>query len=59
MRISNIKVIEDDVNQVSCSGDQQSGMHPQIFLKVNDEDGSVECYYCGKVFIRKSKFNNK
>ena len=54
MRVSNIKIIEDNVSSVSCSGDSKTGAHPQIFLKVNDEDGSVECYYCGKRFIQES-----
>ncbi len=55
MRISNIKIIEDSVKSVSCTGDKDSGSHPQIFLKLNEE-GSIECYYCGKIFIHKSKF---
>ena len=45
MRVSNIKIIEDDIDTISCSGDDISGGHPQIFLKVNSEDGTVECYY--------------
>ena len=59
MRISNIKIIEDRVKSVSCAGDKDSGSHPQIFLKLNDEEGSIECYYCGKTFIHKSKFKKK
>ena len=56
MRISNIKIIEDSVKSVSCTCDKDSGSHPQVFLKLNDEEGSIECYYCGKIFIHKSKF---
>ena len=59
MRISNIKIIEDSVKSVSCTGDKDSVSHPQIFLKLNDEEGSIECYYCGKTFIHKSKFKKK
>jgi len=59
MRISNIKIVEDSVESISCTGDKDSGSHPQIFLKLNDEEGSIECYYCGKTFIHKSKFKKK
>ncbi|MBT3548884.1 MAG: zinc-finger domain-containing protein [Gammaproteobacteria bacterium] len=59
MKISNIKIIDDHVNSISCSGDSDSGNHPQIFLKLNSEDGTVECYYCGKTFIKKSVFDKK
>ena len=59
MRISNIKIIEDSVKSVSCTGDKDSGSHTQVFLKLNDEEGSIECYYCGKTFIHKSKFKKK
>ena len=59
MRISNIKIIEYSVKSVSCTGDKDSGSHPQVFLKLNDEEGSIECYYCGKTFIHKSKFKKK
>ena len=56
MKISNIKIIEDDIKIVSCSGDKTSGSHPEIFLKLMDEQDSIECYYCGETFIHKSKF---
>ena len=59
MRISNIKIIEDSVKSVRCTGDKDSGSHQQVFLKLNDEEGSIECYYCGKTFIHKSKFKKK
>ncbi len=59
MRVSNIKIIGDDIDTISCSGDAISGGHPQIFLKVNSEDGAVECYYCGKNFIQKSMLKKK
>ena len=59
MRISNIKIIEDSVKSVSCTGDKDTGSHLQVFLKLNDEEGSIECYYCGKTFIHKSKFKKK
>ena len=56
MKVSNIKIIDDSVQSVSCSGDKNSGSHPKIFLKLIDEQGSIECYYCGKTFIHESKF---
>ncbi|MAZ57251.1 MAG: hypothetical protein CMD73_01755 [Gammaproteobacteria bacterium] len=56
MKISNIKIIEDGIKIVSCSGDKDSGTHPEIFLKFMDGQDSIECYYCGKTFIHKSKF---
>ena len=59
MRISNIKIIEDNIKSVSGAGEKDSGSHPQIFLKLKDEEGSIECYYCGKTFIHKSKFKKK
>ncbi len=59
MKVSNIKIVEDNITTITCSGDDKSGGHPQIFLKVNNEDGAVECYYCGKNFIRKSMFKKK
>ena len=59
MRVSNIKIIDDEITSIDCSGDKKSGMHPKIFLKINDEQESIECYYCGKIFMRKSKFNKR
>ena len=59
MKISNIKNIEDDIKIVSCSVDKTSGSHPEIFLKLMDEQDSIEFYYCGKTFIHKSKFKKK
>tara|TARA_B100001564_G_C20619853_1_gene661791 strand:+ start:308 stop:487 length:180 start_codon:yes stop_codon:yes gene_type:complete len=59
MKISNIRIIEDGTESVSCSGDKASGSHPKIFLKVIEEKGSIECYYCGKLFIYRSKFEKK
>ena len=56
MKISNIKIIDDSIQSVSCSVDKKSGSHPQIFLKLIDGQGSIECYYCGKTFIHESKF---
>ena len=50
MRVSNIKIIEDDIDTISCSGDGISGGHPQIFLKVNSED-----YYYSNAIARASK----
>ena len=31
----------------------------KIFLNLKDADGQIECYYCGKSFIHKSKFKRK
>ena len=59
MKISNIKVVKDNITTITCSGDAVSDGHPQIFLKVNDEDGSVECYYCGKRFIQESMIKKR
>tara|TARA_B100001564_G_scaffold357060_1_gene372505 strand:- start:195 stop:374 length:180 start_codon:yes stop_codon:yes gene_type:complete len=59
MRISNIKIIEDDVKSVACSGDKDTGAHPQIFLKLKDGQHSIQCYYCGKTFIHKSQFKKR
>ena len=56
MRVSNIKIIEDDVKSVACSGDDNTGAHPQVFLKLKDGQHSIQCYYCGKTFIHKSEF---
>ena len=39
MKVSNIKIVKDNITTITCSGDAVSGGHPQIFLKVNDEDG--------------------
>lgn len=59
MKISNIKIVEDHIREISCTGDDASGSHPQIYLKLKGEEGTVECYYCGKTFIKKSVFNKK
>ena len=56
MKVSNIKIIEDDVTSIACSGDKETGAHPQIFLKLKDGQHSIQCYYCGKTFIHKSEF---
>ncbi len=59
MRVSNIKIIDDDQDYVECVGDELTGAHPKIFLNLRDADGQIECYYCGKSFIHKSKFKRK
>ena len=59
MKVSNTKIIADDIDTISCFGDEESGAHPQIFLKVNSEDGTVECYYCGKRFIQESMIKKR
>ena len=41
-----------------CDGDIKTGSHPKIFLNVRQEDGKIECYYCGKTFIWKSRFKS-
>ena len=44
MRVSNIKIIEDDVKSVACSGDDNTGAHPQVFLKLKDGQHSIQSY---------------
>ena len=58
-RVSNITLIDDHIKTVECSGDSKSGAHPKIYLNVRQEDGKIECYYCGKSFIWKSHFKGK
>ena len=41
MRISNIKIVDDDTKSVACSGDKNTGAHPQIYLNLRDEDGNI------------------
>ena len=59
MKISNIKIIEDNEKFVICTGDKKTGSHPKIYLNLQGEDSSIECYYCGKTFIHKSKYKKK
>ena len=59
MKISNIKVVEDDINIVACVGDTETGAHPKVYLNIQDEGGKIECYYCGKTFMYKSKVEKK
>tara|TARA_B100000965_G_C19593916_1_gene759238 strand:+ start:888 stop:1076 length:189 start_codon:yes stop_codon:yes gene_type:complete len=59
MKISNIKVVDDHENIVSCIGDDKTGAHPKVYLNIRDEDGEIECYYCGKTFIYKSQIEKK
>ena len=33
MRVSNIKIIDDDQDYVECVGDELTGAHPKIFFK--------------------------
>jgi len=54
-RVSNITVIDDDQNTVLCEGHKETGTHPKIYLNVREEDGRIECYYCGKTFLRRSR----
>ncbi len=58
-RISNITLIEDDKTTVRCDGDVKTGAHPKIYLNVREEDGKIECYYCGKTFVWKSRFKSR
>lgn len=57
-RVSNITLIDDDKPTVECDGDIKTGSHPKIFLNVRQEDGKIECYYCGKTFVWKSRFKS-
>ena len=59
MKISNIKVVEDNINIVACVGDTETGAHPKVYLNIRDEGGKIECYYCGKTFMYKSKVEKK
>ena len=59
MRVSNIKIIDDSEDLVACVGDSISGAHPKIYLNLKDANGPIECYYCGKTFVHKSKFKRK
>ena len=58
-RVSNITLIDDDKMTVMCGGDIKTGTHPKIYLNVRQDDGRIECYYCGKTFIWKSHFKNR
>lgn len=44
--------VDNDVEEVSCDGGKTFG-HPRIYLTLG-EDGTAECYYCGRRFVRKS-----
>lgn len=48
-----VEVVEVDegVEEVSCDGGKTFG-HPRIYMAL-DEDGTAECYYCGRRFERK------
>tara|TARA_B100000212_G_scaffold53975_1_gene35515 strand:+ start:500 stop:679 length:180 start_codon:yes stop_codon:yes gene_type:complete len=59
MKISNIKVVDDDVNIVACVGDAVTGAHPKVYLNIRDEGGEIDCYYCGKTFKYRSKVEKK
>jgi uncharacterized Zn-finger protein len=43
--------VDDEVEEVSCDGGKTFG-HPRIYLALG-EDGTAECYYCGRRFVRK------
>jgi len=44
--------VQVDVEEVSCNGGKTFG-HPRIYMALG-EDGTAECYYCGKRFVRVS-----
>lgn len=45
--------VDEDVTEVSCDGGKTFG-HPRIYMTLGD-DGSAECYYCGRRFERKGE----
>jgi len=36
---------------VVCDGDQQTGGHPRVYLKIDSGTGKVTCPYCSKMFV--------
>ena len=52
----NLKILKNYETNTSCNGDIISGKHPKIYLTL--KDGSVECYYCGKIFVTEEVHEN-
>ncbi len=50
------ETIETDQIELSCDGGEGALGHPRVFLHM-DENGQVECPYCGRLFILRQKEN--
>ena len=48
----NIKLFKS--KKIYCDGGIEDSGHPRIFLIINENENSVSCPYCGKLFTRTS-----
>lgn len=49
------ETIQTTKKQVSCSGKEAPFDHPTIYLEIDEEKGEIECPYCSRKFVLKSK----
>lgn len=36
---------------VACDGDQETGGHPRVYVKIDHHTGQAVCPYCSKKFV--------
>ena len=51
-------VVENDVDEVKCDGGGGALGHPVVWYSFDGGD-SVECGYCGRVFVKKRSKSKK
>ena len=44
-----------DENVVACNGGGGALGHPRVFLNVAGDGGRIECPYCSRLFVLRSK----
>tara|TARA_B100000686_G_C16490096_1_gene811615 strand:+ start:634 stop:813 length:180 start_codon:yes stop_codon:yes gene_type:complete len=52
-KLSDSKIVEN--RKFYCEGGVEDSGHPKIFLVIGENDDSVSCPYCGKIFTLRSK----
>jgi uncharacterized Zn-finger protein len=43
-------VVNVTTNHVSCQGNESPYDHPLVYLRINNDEGSITCPYCSRKF---------
>ena len=54
-RMQPFETIVVDENVVACNGGGGALGHPRVFLNVAGDGGRIECPYCSRLFVLRSK----
>ena len=49
------EVVEVTSTRIACDGNNAVSGHPRVWLQIDPEKGWVECGYCDKRYVLKSR----